>query len=120
MFDHASTNIERMAAAHQKQLDDEAAEDALQEAEELAITKDPQAVANALDYLTGDEWPALNLLIGKMISQYQYYGDERDQGILDTAQEICDLCQRVISERATVNRRAAMKAFGDHFPYSGE
>ena len=109
MFDYASTNIERMAEAHQRQIDDEGAEQDLQEAEELAITKNPEAVSNALDYLTGDEWPALNLLTGKLVSQYQYYGEERDQGILDTAQEIYDLCYRAISEQATANRRAAMK-----------
>ena len=101
------TNIDRMASTHQRWEDEQAAEQDLQEAEEQAIERDPAAVAEALDRL--DDWRPLTLLIGKLVSQYQYSGEERAQGILDTAQEICDLCQRVISERAAVNRGAAMK-----------
>ena len=109
MFDSASTNIERMAEAHQRQIDDEGAEDILQEAEEQAISNDPETVARAMEYFEPSEWSAMNLQIGKLVSQYQFHGEERDQGILDTAQEIYDLCYRAISEQATANRRAAMK-----------
>ena len=110
MFDYAAaTTIDRLASAHQRYLDDEAAEQDLQEAEELAITKDPEAVALALDNFDAAEWRAMNLLIGKLVSQYQYHGDERDQGILDTAQEIYDHCYPAIRELAQRNRRKAMR-----------
>ncbi len=104
-----STNIERLAAAHQRQIDDEAAEQDMQEAEELDIIKTPASMNAALDNLDAAEWCAMKLLIGQLIRQNQYHGEERDQGILDTAQEIYDLCYRAISEQATANRRAAMK-----------
>ncbi len=108
MFDYAaSTNIERLAAAHQRQIDDEAAEQDLQEAEEQAISNDPSAMAAALDNLNAAEWRTMNLLIGKLVSQYQYHGAERDQGILDTAQEIYDLCYPAIAKQATYNRQRA-------------
>ncbi len=110
MFDYSSTQIERMAAAHQRQIDDEAAEQDLQEAEEQAISRDPETVARAMEYFEPSEWYAMERLIGKLVSQYQYHGEERDQGILDTAQEICDLCQRVIAEQATYNRHRAMRS----------
>ena len=108
MFDYAlSTQIDRMAGAHQRMLDDEAAEQDLQEAEEQAIERDPAAVAEALDRL--DDWRPLTLLLGKLVSQYQYHGEERDQGILDTAQEIYDHCYPAIHEQVRVNRRRAMR-----------
>lgn len=110
MFDYAlPTQIDRLAAAHQRHLDDAAAEQDLQEAEEQAISRDPETVARAMEYFEPSEWSAMNLQIGKLVSQYQFHGEERDQGILDTAQEIYDLCYRAISEQATANRRAAMK-----------
>ena len=110
MFDCAlSTQIDRMAGAHQRMLDDEAAEQDIQEAEELAITKDPEALALALDNFGSDGWAGLSLLIGKLISQYQYHGEERDQGILDVAQEIEDHCYPAVREQARVNRRRAMR-----------
>jgi hypothetical protein len=122
MFDYAAaTNIDRLAAAHQRYLDDEAAEQDLQEAEEEAISNTPSLAAESLDNLDASEWRVMNLLIGKLISQYQYHGDERDQGILDTSQEIYDLCQRPIAERATVNHQRAVRsaASGLHFPQRG-
>ena len=110
MFDYAAaTTIDRLASAHQRYLDDEAAEQDLQEAEELAITKDPEAVALALDNFDAAEWRAMNLLIGKLVSQYQYRGAERDQGILEIADEIFRLGSLAISEQATNNRRKAMR-----------
>ena len=111
MFDYAlSTRIDRLAGAHQRYLDDEAEEQGLQEAEEQAISNTPSLAAESLDNFDASEWRAMNLLIGKLISQYQYHGDERDQGILDTSQEIYDLCQRPIAERATVNRQRAVRS----------
>ena len=108
MFDYAlETRIDRMAAAHQRWEDEQAAEQDLQEAEEQAIERDPAAVAEALDRL--DDWRPLTLLIGKLVSQYQYHGEERDQGILDTAQEIEDHCYPAIHEQVRVNRRRAMR-----------
>lgn len=101
------TNIDRMASAHQRWEDDQAAEQDLQETEEQAIERDPEAIAEALDRL--DDWRPITLLIGKLVSQYQYHGDERDQGILDTAQEIYDHCYPAIRELAQRNRRKAMR-----------
>ena len=110
MFDYAlSTQIDRLAAAHQRHEDDQAEQQDRVEAEELAITKDPAAVALALDNFDSDGWAGLSLLIGKLISQYQYHGEERDQGILDTAQEIYDHCYPAIHEQVRVNRRRAMR-----------
>ena len=110
MFDYAApTQIDRLAAAHQRYLDDEAAEQDLREAEEQAISNNPAAMAAALDSLDAAEWSAMNLLIGKLISQYQYHGDERDQGLLDTSQEVYDLCQRAIAEQATYNRQRTLR-----------
>ena len=108
MFDYAlETNIDRMASTHQRWEDEQAAWQDLQEAEEQAIERDPAAVAEALDRL--DDWRPLTLLLGKLMSQYQYNGEERDQGILDTAQEIYDHCYPAIRELARVNRRRAMR-----------
>ena len=110
MFDYAAaTTIDRLASAHQRYLDDEAAEQDLQEAEELAITKDPEAVALALDNFDAAEWRAMNLLIGKLVSQYQYHGDERAQGLQDVAQEIYDACYPLIAEQARYNRAKAIR-----------
>ena len=101
------TQIDRLASAHQRWEDDQAAEQDLQEAEEQAIERDPAAIAEALDRL--EDWQPLTLLIGKLISQYQYHGEERDQGILDVAQEIEDHCYPAVREQARVNRRRAMR-----------
>ena len=111
MFDCAlSTQIDRMGAAHQRHEDDQAEQQDRVEAEELAITKDPAAVALALDNFDSDGWAGLSLLTGKLIAQYQYHGDERDQGILDTAQEIYDLCRRAIAEQAAYNRQRTVRS----------
>ena len=104
------TNIERMATPHQRRLDDEAAEQDLQEAEEQAITNDPAAVCRALDRLDAEGWRTHCLLVGKLISQYQYRGEERAQGLQDVAQEIYDACQPVIAEQARYNRAKAMRS----------
>ena len=110
MFDYAAaTNIDRLSAEHQRHIDDEAAEQDLQEAEEQAIAKDPNAVADALSRLDHEGWLSLAILIGKLVSQYQYHGEERDQGILDVAQEIYDLCYPAIREQAMTNRRKALR-----------
>ena len=110
MFDYAAaTTIDRLASAHQRYLDDEAAEQDLQEAEELAITKDPEAVALALDNFDAAEWRAMNLLIGKLVSQYQYYGEERAQGLQDVSQEIYDACYPLIAEQARYNMAKAIR-----------
>ena len=110
MFDYAAfTQIDRLAAAHQRYLDDEAAEQDLQETEEQAISNDPDAVACALENFDNAEWSAMSLLIGKLVSQYQYRGAERDQGILEIADEIFRLGSLAISEQATNNRRKAMR-----------
>ena len=85
MFDYAlETRIDRMAAAHQRWEDEQAAEQDLQEAEEQAIERDPEAIAEALDRL--DDWRPVTLLLGKLISQFQYCGEERAQGLQDVAQ----------------------------------
>ena len=111
MFDYAlETRIDRMAAAHQRYLDDEGAEQDLQEAEEEAISNTPSLVGDALDNLDAEGWHTMRLLIGKLISQYQYHGDERDQGILDTAQEIYDLCRRAIAEQTAYNRQRTVRS----------
>ncbi len=110
MFDYAlSTQIDCMTGAHQRYLDEQAEQQDCVEAEELAITKNPAAVALALDNFDSDGWAGLSLLIGKLISQYWYHGEERDQGILDTAQEIYDHCYPAINEQVRVNRRRAMR-----------
>ncbi len=110
MFDYAApTQIDRLAGAHQRYEDDQAAEQDLQEAEEQAISNTPSLVAESLANLDAAEWRAMNLLTGKLIAQYQYHGDERDQGILDTAQEIYDHCYPAIRELAQRNRRKAMR-----------
>ena len=101
------TNIDRMASAHQRWEDDQAAEQDLQETEEQAIERDPAAVAEALDRL--DDWRPLTLLIGKLVSQYQYYGEERAQGLQDVSQEIYEACQPVIAEQARYNRAKAIR-----------
>ena len=102
-----SSHIERYAAAHQRHLDAEAAEQDFQEAEEQAIERDPSDVADALDRLDG--WRPVALLIGKLVSQYQYYGEERAQGLQDVSQEIYDACQPVIAEQARYNRAKAIR-----------
>ena len=110
MFDYAApTQIDRLAGAHQRYEDDQAAEQDLQEAEEHAISNTPSLVAESLDNLDAAEWRVMNLLTGKLIAQYQYHGEERDQGILDTAQEIYDHCYPAIHEQVRVNRRRAMR-----------
>ena len=101
------TNIDRMASEHQRWEDEQALEQDLQETEEQAIERDPEAVAEALDRL--DDWQPLTLLIGKLVSQYQYYGEERAQGLQDVAQEIYDACQPVIVEQARYNRAKALR-----------
>ena len=106
MFDYAlETNIDRMASTHQRWEDEQAAWQDLQEAEEQAIERDPAAVAEALDRL--DDWRPLTLLIGKLVSQYQYNGEERAQGLQDVDHEIYDLAYPAIREQAHVNRRRA-------------
>lgn len=108
MFDYAlETRIDRMAAAHQRWEDEQAAEQDLQEAEEQAIERDPAAVAEALDRL--DDWRPLTLLIGKLVSQYQYHGEERAQGLQDVAQEIYDACYPLIAEQVRYNRAKALR-----------
>ena len=104
-----ATQIDRLAGAHQRYLDDEAAEQDLQETEEQAISRDPGAVARALENLDNAEWAAMSLLIGKLINQYQYHGAERDQGVLEVADEIFQIGSLAISEQATRNRRKAMR-----------
>ena len=96
------TQIDRLASAHQRWEDDQAAEQDLQEAEEQAIERDPAAIAEALDRL--EDWRPITLLIGKLVSQYQYYGEERAQGLQDVAQEIYDGCYPAIAEQARYNR----------------
>lgn len=103
------TQIDRMASAHQRHLDDQAAEQDLQEAEEQAIERDPAAVCRALDRLDAEGWRTHCLLVGKLISQYQYVGEERAQGLQDVAQEIYDACQPVIAEQARYNRAKALR-----------
>ena len=110
MFDYAlSTQIDRLAAAHQRHEDDQAEQQDRVEAEELAITKDPAAVALALDNFDSDGWAGLSLLIGKLISQYQYHGEERAQGLQDVAQEIYDACYPLIAEQVRYNRAKALR-----------
>ena len=104
------TNIDRLAGAHQRWEDEKAAEQDLQEAEELAITNDPAAVCRALDRLDAEGWRTHCLLVGKLISQYQYRAEERAQGLQDVAQEIYDACQPVIAEQARYNRAKAMRS----------
>ena len=107
MFDYAlETRIDRMAAAHQRWEDEQAAEQDLQEAEEQAIERDPAAVAEALDRL--DDWRPVTLLLGKLISQFQYCGEERAQGLQDVAQELYDACHPAIAEEAYYNRAKAL------------
>jgi hypothetical protein len=105
-----STSIDRLAGAHQRYIDGEAAEQDLQEAEEQGIANDPEAVAMATANFTGPEWETMTGLIGKLVSQFQYYGEERAQGVQDVGQEIYDLCQRAIAEQAATNRQRAMRS----------
>ena len=108
MVDYAlSTRIDRMASAHQRWENDQADEQDLQEAEEQAIERDPAAIAEALDRL--EDWRPITLLIGKLVSQYQYYGEERAQGLQDVAQEIYDGCYPAIAEQARYNRAKAIR-----------
>ena len=101
------TNIDRLAGAHKRWEDEKAAEQDLQEAEEQAIERDPAAVAEALDRL--DDWRPIALLIGKLVSQYQYYGEERAQGLQDVSQEIYDACYQLIAEQARYNMAKAIR-----------
>ena len=101
------TNIDRMASAHQRWEDDQSAEQDLQETEEQAIERDPSDVADALDRL--DDWRPVALLIGKLVSQYQYYGEERAQGLQDVSQEIYDACYPLIAAQARYNRVTALR-----------
>ena len=103
------TQIDRLASAHQRWEDDQAAEQDLQEAEEEAISNTPSLAAESLDNFDASEWRTMSLLIGKLISQYQYRGEERAQGLQDVAQEIYDACQPVIAEQARYNRVTALR-----------
>jgi len=110
MLDYAApTQIDRLAGAHQRYEDDAAEEQDLQEAEEQAITSVPEAVAMATQHFSNPEWEKMTGLIGKLVSQFQYYGEERAHGLQDVSQEILDLCQRAITEQANSNRQRAMR-----------
>ena len=101
------THIDCMASAHQRWEDEQALEQDLQETEEQAFERDPAAVAEALDRL--EDWRPVTLLIGKLVSQYQYYGEERAQGLQDVSQEIYDACYPLIAEQARYNRAKALR-----------
>lgn len=103
------TQIDRLAGAHQRYLDDEAAEQYLQEEEEQAISNNPAAVSRAMERFSAEDWEMMSIRIGQLVSQFKYRRSEREQGILEAAQEIYDLCQKVISEQATINRQRAWR-----------
>jgi len=97
------TNIDRLAAAHQKSLDDEAEEQARQEEAEESVMNDLSG-PDYLEHFDHHEWSSMNMLIRKLVSQYQYHGEERNQGLLDVSQEILDLCYPAINKQAKEKR----------------
>ena len=110
MFDHAApTQIDRLAAAHQQHLDNQACDQYCQETEEEKIKRNPLEVRRALENFGNAEWSTMSLLIGQLVAQYQYHGEERNQGILDVAEDIFQLASLAISEQATYNRRKSMR-----------